>query len=453
MTKARRQFILIAFIAAFLAIAPILLLRAAGYRYNWSKQALEKTGLLRVETEPDGATVLLDGKTQARQTPMVVDRLLPDDYRLQLEKTGYLSWEKELEVRSGKTTFATDVILLKDVLPKLVLPGRIATSAVNERGEIAALVAGDSWTELVLLRSDKPEIFGRFPKNGAKDAALTWSPAGDMIMLTARNAAGKEFVSLLPTDGVPSAAAPEAQVMPGLRRARWSSDGQSVLVADPSGFYRMAVAPQEKKSALEPIAFIKDAFDATMRGSNGYLLRTDGRTSTVLRYARFDGGAGLPLAVGLPGGYKEFIEAGGPYLVIRNPESGQAMALDPFSGQMIATFKAAGASWFGPEKNGRMLIRDAFEISVWDPANDSKTVITRLGTPIGEARWIGEAHYVAYATPTSVSAIEVDDRGSRNVYDLARFSEVSGFWTDEPNAKIRFAGAIGNQVGIFEREW
>ncbi|MEK9152253.1 MAG: PEGA domain-containing protein, partial [Patescibacteria group bacterium] len=91
-------------IAIFMVVAPAVLLTASGYRYNWKKNSIEKTGVIRIDSAPPGADVIINDRIQRRKTPSLVTALLPDAYRIRLKKNGYLSWEKTLEVASGRTT-------------------------------------------------------------------------------------------------------------------------------------------------------------------------------------------------------------------------------------------------------------------------------------------------------------------------------------------------------------
>ena len=52
-----RLLLLIAFIAAFFIIAPIIIMYTAGYRYDWQNGLLKETGAISVDVEPKNATV------------------------------------------------------------------------------------------------------------------------------------------------------------------------------------------------------------------------------------------------------------------------------------------------------------------------------------------------------------------------------------------------------------
>ncbi|MFH0780181.1 MAG: hypothetical protein V1928_05025, partial [Parcubacteria group bacterium] len=60
-----RRGIAIGLIVLFLVAAPILILYTAGYRYNFKKNQVQKTGALVISTAPSGAEVTLNNEPLA----------------------------------------------------------------------------------------------------------------------------------------------------------------------------------------------------------------------------------------------------------------------------------------------------------------------------------------------------------------------------------------------------
>ena len=124
MTLRYRRIIYLVFIAVFLIIAPIITLYSTGYRYNFKKNKIEKTGILNIDSQPRGALIYLNGQYQ-NKTPARFTNLLPDRYQVKVEKDGYYPWQKDLEVKSNLTTFAKDIVLFKQNLPVNIVAGEI----------------------------------------------------------------------------------------------------------------------------------------------------------------------------------------------------------------------------------------------------------------------------------------------------------------------------------------
>lgn len=78
--------------------------------------AVVHTGSIRVTTVPSGATVTIDGK-EVGLSPITVKELSVGTHVVNLTLAGYPSWEKKVEVRSGKMVPITR--FLKSIMPSL----------------------------------------------------------------------------------------------------------------------------------------------------------------------------------------------------------------------------------------------------------------------------------------------------------------------------------------------
>ncbi len=126
MTLLHRRILYLSFFLIFFLTAPIILLWAEGYRYNWRKHQLQKTGVLFLESKPNKAEIYLNGKLQKEKTTARLKNLLPDEYQIEIKKGGYQVWQKKLTVKAGETTFAQYIRLFKEnPTLKNILPFKI----------------------------------------------------------------------------------------------------------------------------------------------------------------------------------------------------------------------------------------------------------------------------------------------------------------------------------------
>lgn len=115
MSPKNRQIMAVLFILAFFALAPIVVLWAEGYRYDFSKNRFLKTGVFFIESKPTKADIYLNDKKQSDKTPTRLKYVLPGNYTLQVKKDGYQTWQKKLPVYAGQTTFAQYIRLFKEL--------------------------------------------------------------------------------------------------------------------------------------------------------------------------------------------------------------------------------------------------------------------------------------------------------------------------------------------------
>ena len=137
MSHTLRRIIFWTFVLIFCIATLILSLQAAGYkmslRYPFSLgRILQKTGMLIVESNPEGAVISLNGKPLTKfsltslkktetATPAKIGNLLPGRYSLSLELEGYWPIQKTVEIHPGQTTLIDNVSLFRNELPWLLL--------------------------------------------------------------------------------------------------------------------------------------------------------------------------------------------------------------------------------------------------------------------------------------------------------------------------------------------
>jgi len=102
-------FIILAFIigATFLAIK-----YASGYRIDLTNKTLKPTGILVVNSSPDGAKVFANGKLLAATNSSL--SLAPGKYTLEIKKNGFLPWKKDIVIEKELVTVA-DAFLFTEV--------------------------------------------------------------------------------------------------------------------------------------------------------------------------------------------------------------------------------------------------------------------------------------------------------------------------------------------------
>ena len=111
---------LITYIAVFLFLAigtTAVILYGTGYRLNIGKGKLGllETGLLVAKSQPDGASILINGHLTTA-TDNTID-LAPGEYKIRIVKDGYSSWEKTIKIQ--KEVVAKIDALLFTTTPKL----------------------------------------------------------------------------------------------------------------------------------------------------------------------------------------------------------------------------------------------------------------------------------------------------------------------------------------------
>lgn len=174
-----------------IAFAFILFLLAKGYRIDFSKQEVNKTGAISIRPTPSSAIAFLNNENIGK-TPKsrVVDI---GNHTVRLEKDGYHTWEKEINILDEKTTIITPWLILKDNKKYTVWNSEreIEKFWVNENEDIAILFLKEQNGSYSLWRYKVEKALWEILNNPIKlwetdnkNIEILLSPDGNYALLT-----------------------------------------------------------------------------------------------------------------------------------------------------------------------------------------------------------------------------------------------------------------------------
>jgi len=195
----------IATAAAILILAAIAIFWARGFKPNLQKGSIERTGLIVASSIPTGAQVYLDGRlTSATDTNIAF--LDPKTYKVRIEKDGYTTWEKDVEVRAD---LATEIkILLFPLAPEikpLTTTGASNPTLSPDGSKIVYGVAGERGGAFVMSLETSPLPFRQAVKSLAKNqqgfdfsqAEFIWSPDAKEVIASFTDEEGTATANIL----------------------------------------------------------------------------------------------------------------------------------------------------------------------------------------------------------------------------------------------------------------
>jgi len=450
MTKLKRHILVATLFATFAVVAPLVLSFASGYSYNWRKNTIEKTGIIRVDTEPSGATVLVNGKRASKTAPVSVPRLLPEEYVVEIELDGYLPWRKTLIVESGRTTFAKTVNLIKDMLPRLILRKDIIESVFSQDGAAIAYISRDEqWAELAHrdFRTGQSLLLSRFGAEKYSDVSLSLSPDGSRLMMNAvLSKENERVIDIYEISLTGTAKAINDLPAKSDLHFCWTENADAVLATDTK---MMIVRDEQEPQTL--FATSKDTIRDLHCTKDNYWLLIETEAGLNLTKIPQD----KPLAPEVVKTFRvderRFVSGKNDLLWLSGDGLSGGLALNPQEDSSFRTPEATGIEWEYAGENGRVLLWNDFEIFLIDFVKPEPELITRLGTPILDVAWHPDGSYALFVTGTGVTAIDLDSRDRRNIFRLVEFGAVDSMSIYEESSLLRFVGSIGNQRGIYER--
>ena len=119
--KVRKRFILFCLLlACFCIVAPIAILQAKGYRFDFGKGVFVYSGTVTIKSNPQDFNVLINGeiveskKLNRINNSFNVGGLRPQNYEIRVEAPDFQSWTKKADVHSGIATEFWNVLLVRN---------------------------------------------------------------------------------------------------------------------------------------------------------------------------------------------------------------------------------------------------------------------------------------------------------------------------------------------------
>jgi hypothetical protein len=98
----------------FGVVSLVTLLLAYGYQINVKERDVVKTSIIDVLAEIKSAEVRLDGVIHSTKLPYQVKNIIPGEYTLKVEKPGYLTWKRKVEVKEDIVSIVNDILLVPE---------------------------------------------------------------------------------------------------------------------------------------------------------------------------------------------------------------------------------------------------------------------------------------------------------------------------------------------------
>jgi dipeptidyl aminopeptidase/acylaminoacyl peptidase len=179
MTKKVRRMLLVVAALLFMAVAPVVVLYAIGYRPALNGEGASPIGVLLLDAIPRRVNVDVAEKFIGR-TPRAVSNLPAGPIRVRFSKEGYVPWEKTLQIEPTRATEVRNVRLFPehpDIQP--VMPSISSFTISPNRSFIAAF---DIRSRLVVINQEGESVIQPITLT-AKPASMLWSPDNTFLLL------------------------------------------------------------------------------------------------------------------------------------------------------------------------------------------------------------------------------------------------------------------------------
>lgn len=188
-----------------LVFAAVAIFWARGFKPNFRNGSIDRTGLIVASSIPTGASVYLDDRlTSATDTNIAF--LDPKTYKVKIQKDGYTTWEKEVEVKADLASEISALLFpLAPEIKPLTTTGaanpalspdgtRIIFASAGQRGGLYSLPMSD---RPFPFRQDATLLVANTASFDYTQATFTWSPDSQQLIAHFKDADGATRANLL----------------------------------------------------------------------------------------------------------------------------------------------------------------------------------------------------------------------------------------------------------------
>lgn len=440
MSQRLRTILFIGFLACFFTITPLVMLYAAGYKFNSENRSIQKTGMLDIETSPKGALIHIDGKLQEKislaalvrkpeaiTTPAKIKNLLPGEYLLKISSEGYWDWERKVNIYPGQALNFEDIALVRKEMPMAVTGSGLAEALLSP-GHNKYLFNIEGGQQIFDIENESTTTLNNKPGE-----VLAWSEGADKAII------GSRVYSL--SNG--SSAGLPVGIPDNSLHLKFDQNDNSVLYyISGRSIYRIGL---NGKSAEKIVDNASDDFIA--RGDEiMYISRTDNKVYLNFYSLALDNNS---RKIELPFSQKyEFIESRKNLISLMDRERMALYIIDKnsFSPIILSLNDVSKVDWIN---DNSFLYSNDFEIWGVDLNNRSKWLFTRLSQPITEALWHPDGKFIIFTSENTLNILDIDGPEKKTT-ELIRMDSVKSPTLGAQGESVYFFGTVGGQKALYK---
>ncbi|HDZ54387.1 MAG TPA: hypothetical protein ENI19_01270 [Candidatus Nealsonbacteria bacterium] len=442
MTKQARTILFVSITALFFLMAPLIIFYSQGYRFDFKTKKIFQTGAFSFKAWPQEAWISIDNKLVKKTDfffgTVYIENILPKEYRVKIEKEGYLPWKKTLEIKEKWVTENKNIFLVPENPRFNLLEEGGDNFFLSPDGKKGILKKDekDGWA-LILLDFEKNISSSLFQEKdfSEKDKntdfiTLEWSSDSKRFLL--KNKAGKNQYFVIEVENEPNIFPLDFLSMNLSDAVFHPRDPQVILLTQNlTKEDNLFSVNYKEKSLSGPIlsGFLAlKAFDNSLfwLDEEGFLRQSNLSSNEIRQLNK------KPLSLNPDSQYELFTFANDK-IFLKEDDDFYFLNQDRQSLEMISgRIKGARIS---PDSKKIVYFTDN---EIWvlflenieeQPRrkNGEKLFLTRFSEEIGDAFW-WTSHYLVFSVGDKIKITEIDDRDRINIYDLVIFKNPEIFW-------------------------
>lgn len=432
MSKRLRDSLFFVFIFLFIVLSVSISLYAAGYRLVWHwplnlSQALQRTGLLIVESRPNNVAVSISNYNDDREitSPAKISNLLPGEYIVRLEKDGYWPIERRVKIFPNQTSHLTNLFLFKKSLPVNIYTG-----------DTQDLMLSPHLTHLIF-----PQEQVVFNLKSESQVALTKELDLSVFNWSLDNKKAVVNKKIIDLNSGQTILDLNAIIEKEAKNIVWDELNQRFFYQQNNNIYSFSLTNSQPEIIIENIQIVdyliknNQLHTIEKEDNNNYLNTYSVNTKLKIR------------SIKLPSGDYQFHFPFHPSLNIYEKKYKRLILINDniFLNQQKIIENVS--DWYWPSNN-HLLWHNDHEIYSFKNSQ-TEELILRVSEKITGLAWHPQRNYLIYSTNQSIFLSFSENNKNRNL-EILRASNIDSLFLDSKTNVIYFQAQIGRQTGIFK---
>ncbi len=455
MTYRTRTILFLSLLISFLIIATLTVFYSMGWRFDWKTRKITQPGIFYFKVWPRSVQVYLDGELKEKTDfffgSILIENLLSKEYKVEIKKEGFHTWEKTLEIKKREVTEAKNIVLIPENPNFTIITNEVNDFFFSPNGK-KIILKNPGWS-LKLFEIDKnvkshlideddisknevhpvrdsknsEETEARSISNGVQLFDLKFSADSNKVLL---EIGVKEKINyyLLEIDESPAVLSSLDFLSSSEEVYFFPKNSQKLLIFKEKELSEVNLSTKEISSPI-----LENIVTFTIFHNNAYYLDASGfvfknklsfNQEEKLNIIPFPIKEETEYEITVLDSYVFLQENNILYIFDENKKSFEKFF------ESIKDFKAS------PDLK-KMAYFNNYEISVLflEKKHDQsqkeageKLFITRFSEKIDNLFWY-TGHYLIFNVGDRIKVVEIDDRDKINIVDLAEFKEPKIFWS------------------------
>ncbi|MFC1629783.1 hypothetical protein ACFL11_00965 [Patescibacteria group bacterium] len=449
MTKRTRTILFLFSSFLFFLVAPATIFYSYGYKIDFNppegRIKITQTGALYFKVYPKSVKIYLNEKL-AKKTDFffgsgLIENLLPKKYSIEIKKTGFHSWRKNLEIREKEVTEAKNVVLIPENIRPEILASGVKDFFFSPDGKKSILREEDKdgWS-LKLFDTEKKvksHLIYKKEISNKKEVEffnLKFSYDSQKILLEVGVGEELKYYILEINKSTPTLISLDF-LNADIKDIFFNPEnGQELITLKKQGLAKANFATKKISQTFPEKILALSILDNNIYYLNnlGFLSKTDFSFSFTQKINN------NPLPIKEELSHK--IKVLSPYYFVQEGEI--LYFFDKNEKSFEKLFEPVND--FGISPNSKKIVYSN-NSEVWilfleeelgqPPKKAGETLfLNRFSEKIGDVSWL-TSHYLIFNTEDKIKITEIDDRDGLNIVDLATFKNPKIFWNDN-NKKL-----------------